>query len=104
MALKKDLHAKEIPELDQTEPYILVRFVSYHATHELGKQGLSPKDKEEIVNRLKKYHRVYISSEGPLPEKLKVFELKMPPERINIKHLKHNPNKMNDFKSDAALL
>ena len=104
--LEKNLYANEIPEPDQKEPFILVRFVSYHATHELGKKGLSPEEKEEIVHRLKQYHRVYISSEGPLPEKLKIFELKAPPAHIH--HLLKNAvlyfGESTTMAAEAALL
>ncbi len=83
LAEEKVTHIKKIPGLDQTEPFIMLRFVSPHSTHELGKKGLKGEEKVKIVNRLKPYGRVYISSEGNLPEALKPFELKSPIDQIH---------------------
>ena len=78
VAEEKETDISEIPGLDQTKPFILVRFVARHSTHELGKKGLRPEIKEQMINCLKQYGRVYISSEGELPENLKPYELKAP--------------------------
>jgi predicted glycosyltransferase len=57
------------------EKYILVRFVSFQASHDVGERGLS--DKKEVVETLKEYGEVYITSESGLPEDLKKYVLKI---------------------------
>jgi predicted glycosyltransferase len=83
LAEEKKVQKEEITGLDQSVSFILVRFVSHHSTHELGSKGLKPKEKEEVVNRLRNYARVYISSEGPLPHNLKKYELNIPYNKIH---------------------
>ncbi|MEG2702329.1 MAG: hypothetical protein RSA65_06905, partial [Clostridia bacterium] len=53
------------------EPYILVRFVAWNASHDIGKKGLDDAGKLALVRRLEKYARVYVSAEGKLPDALK---------------------------------
>ena len=83
LAQGKEVSKEEITGWIQTEPFVLVRFVSHHSTHELGSKGLNQKEKEEVINRLRKYARVFISSEGPLPLSLKEYELSIPFEHIH---------------------
>ena len=63
---------------DPDEPYILVRFVAFNASHDIGIKVMSDEDKIALVDRLSKYGRVYISSEGPVPDELKDKLLKTP--------------------------
>ena len=65
------------------EKYALLRFVEWNATHDLNEKGFSLKLKEKIVNKLSKYMKVYISSEGLLPKKLEMFRVKNSPEQIH---------------------
>ncbi|MBE5795361.1 MAG: hypothetical protein E7323_11850, partial [Clostridiales bacterium] len=50
------------------EPYILVRFVAWNASHDIGKKGLDDQGKIELVKKLSRYGRVYVSSEGEVPD------------------------------------
>jgi len=63
--------------------YALLRFVEWNATHDLNEKGFSVELKEQIVNELSKYLKVYISSEGVLPKNLEKYRLKISPERIH---------------------
>jgi len=65
------------------EPYILVRFVAWNASHDIGRRGLDDAGKVELVEKLSKYGRVYVSSEGHVPEALKPLLLKTPYELIH---------------------
>ena len=60
------------------EPYLLVRFVAFNASHDIGIKVMSDEEKIALVNRLSKYGRVYVSSEGPVPDELKDKLLKTP--------------------------
>lgn len=68
---------------DSYEPYILIRFVSWNANHDVGQNGLSYDDKKELINTLSKKSRVIISSEGDLPEEFKKYTVKIPPDKIH---------------------
>jgi len=61
------------------EKYILVRFVSWQASHDVGEKGLS--DKRNVIDALSKYGRVYITSESGLPNDLKRYLLKIKDKR-----------------------
>lgn len=65
------------------EPYILVRFVAWNASHDIGKKGLDDTGKIALVKKLSQYGRVYVSSEGPVPEELKPNLLKTPYELVH---------------------
>lgn len=65
-----------------SERYVLMRFVSWHATHDKGHKGVSPENKLEAVRQMSQYARVFISSESPLPEELAAYKLPTAPELI----------------------
>ncbi len=65
------------------ERYILVRFVAWNASHDIGKHGLDDQGKIELVKRLSKYGRVYVSAEGEVPEALRPNLLTTPYELIH---------------------
>ena len=65
------------------EPYILVRFVAWNASHDIGKKGLDDAGKIALVKQLSKYGRVYVSAEGNVPEELKPHLLTTPYELIH---------------------
>ena len=56
--------------LAENEPYFVVRFVSWEASHDVGEQGFSLAGKRKLVDELEKHGRVFISSELDLPEDL----------------------------------
>ncbi len=65
------------------EPYILVRFVAWNASHDIGKHGLDDEGKIALVKRLSKYGRVYVSAEGGVPVALRPNLLTTPYELIH---------------------
>ncbi len=65
------------------EKYVLLRFVSWNAFHDVGHHGLSFQAKKQLVNEVLKYAKVYIASENDLPDEFKKYQLKIPPEKIH---------------------
>jgi uncharacterized protein len=63
------------------EPYCILRFISWNASHDIGHTGIE--NKLDFIRIIEKYARVFISSEGPLPEPLKKYELKTAPEKMH---------------------
>jgi predicted glycosyltransferase len=72
-----------ILNLDKNEPYIIIRFVSWDASHDIGQKGFSLAQKEKIIKTLSKKIKLFVSSENELPENLKSYKIKIPPERMH---------------------
>jgi len=80
---KPDPSVLELLVVKKDEKYIIMRFVSWNASHDVGHSGLSLEIKRKAVKELSKYAKVFISSEGKLPEDLKKYQIKIPPERMH---------------------
>lgn len=65
------------------EKYVLLRFVSWNATHDAGHKGMSLENKKKAVEEFSKYAKVFISSEKELPEELKQYKLPTAPEKVH---------------------
>ena len=62
------------------EKYIIMRFVSWGASHDTRHTGLSLEMKRKAVKILSNYAKVFISAEGQLPEDLKQYQIRISPE------------------------
>jgi predicted glycosyltransferase len=80
---KPDVKVLDELGINETEPFILLRFVSWGANHDFGQKGLSSEDKEVLINNLKKRFRILISSEKELPEDFKKYKIRIAPEKIH---------------------
>jgi predicted glycosyltransferase len=65
------------------EKFVLLRFVSWQAVHDIYHRGLSVEEKQELVATFSGLARVFISAEGALPDGLEALGLKTPPELIH---------------------
>ena len=65
------------------DKYILLRFVSWDATHDKGQSGLTLEYKEKLIEKLSHYGKILISSEGELPSNLQKYQIKIAPEKIH---------------------
>ena len=64
---------------DPDVPYVLMRFVAWNASHDVGKRGLSDAEKLKLIRQMEAAGvRVWVSSEKPLPEALEPYRLKTP--------------------------
>lgn len=70
-------------EVKEGEKFVILRFVSWMATHDVGHKGISFERKIEAIEKFSKYARVFISSEGELPEELKKYQLKIEPQNMH---------------------
>lgn len=62
-------------------PFIIVRFVSWDASHDVGQHGIH--DKIGLVTALEKFGRVLITSEGVLPHELQSYQIRVSPEKLH---------------------
>lgn len=67
--------------LSKNDKYIIIRFVAWGATHDIGQHGFT--DKEKFVKSLEKYGRVFITSENKLNDNLEKYRLSVRPEKIH---------------------
>lgn len=69
--------------VNENEPYAIIRFISWEATHDVGLRGLSAEDKIELVRRLSARMKVFITSERGVAEELRPYCLRIPPDRFH---------------------
>lgn len=67
--------------LTEVDPYIIVRFVSWDASHDINQHGI--RDKVGMVKALEKYGRVLITSEGLLPTEILPNQIRVSPEKLH---------------------
>ncbi len=65
------------------KPYAIIRFVGWNANHDINNSGFSLSQKLSIVNVLKPYMNVYVSSETTLPDPLSEYNLTVPTSLIH---------------------
>ncbi|MBO4263512.1 MAG: DUF354 domain-containing protein [Bacteroidales bacterium] len=65
------------------EKYVVVRFIAWQGTHDIGYSGMSRENMFRAVDVFSKWARVFISSETALPEALQPYALPTRPERIH---------------------
>ncbi len=69
--------------IGHNDKYVVMRFVSWKASHDAGHSGISLQNKIAAVKRFSALAKVFISSEGELPPELEKFRLKTAPSRIH---------------------
>ena len=69
--------------LTEDDPFIIVRFVSWQASHDVGYNGLTLDTKRKAVHEFEKYGRVFITSEKPLPEEFEKYRISVSPEKMH---------------------
>jgi uncharacterized protein len=65
------------------ERFVVVRFVSFEASHDTGQSGLNHQQKIDLVKGLSQHVKVIISSEGKLPKELVPYQLKLAPYKLH---------------------
>lgn len=67
----------------EKELYVLVRFVAWSASHDIGHNGMVYDDKVKLIKSISKYAKVYISSESQLPPEFEQYRLRIAPDKIH---------------------
>jgi hypothetical protein len=73
----------KILDVSKNEPYVILRFSAFDASHDIGIKGFSLEDKRRLVKDLCKYANVFISSEVMLPKDLEKFRIDIPQDRMH---------------------
>jgi len=69
--------------LSANEPFFILRFVSWQASHDIGQKGFSAEGKRELVRILERHGRVLISTESELPDEFSQYLIRIPPDRMH---------------------
>lgn len=69
--------------LQKDEKFFVVRFVSWGASHDVGKVGLTNEEKIRLVEGLTRQGKVLIASEGELPSELEPYKVRISPTKIH---------------------
>ena len=80
---KADISVLENLGLSIGDKFVLLRFVSWNASHDFQIKGIDNSTKIKLVDEFSKYMKVFISSEGDLPAKLEKYRLPISPEKIH---------------------
>jgi len=63
--------------------FIIIRFVSWDASHDIGQIGFDRETKRKLVTEIGKYGRILITSESPLSEEFEQYRISLGPEKIH---------------------
>jgi uncharacterized protein len=80
---KKSPDVLKLLNIKEGENYCIIRLVSWNATHDAGKAGLSEIELMEIVNFLSSKMKVFISSEQKLSPDMLKYKLTLSPDIIH---------------------
>jgi hypothetical protein len=67
----------------EAEPYSIVRFVAFGASHDVKQRGLPTDAKRAVVARLRAHGAVFVTSEAQLPADLQQYALPVAPHRLH---------------------
>lgn len=65
------------------EKFVIVRFVSWNASHDIGHKGINYEKKVKAIEEFGKCAKVVISSESELPDKLENYRVRIEPHRMH---------------------
>lgn len=69
--------------IEEGERFFIIRFVALKGHHDVGQAGLSLNQKTALVDLMKPYGRVIITSERPVEKEFEPYRLPVPPEEIH---------------------
>ena len=69
--------------VDRAEPFFVVRFVAMAASHDGGEAGMPAAAKREVIERLQKRGRVFLSCEGKVPAAWQHLAFQLAPHRLH---------------------
>ena len=73
-----DAYVLNLLNVSESEKFVIVRFVSWAATHDFGHTGISLENKIKAIQLLSQHAKVFITAEGLLPADLEKYRVKIP--------------------------
>jgi uncharacterized protein len=65
------------------EKFIVMRFISWGASHDTDLHGIGKGSEKDLIRQLSPYGKIFITSEKPLDGDLEQYRLQVPPEKIH---------------------
>lgn len=65
------------------EKFIIMRFISWEASHDVGLRGIQEGAERNLIKTLSQYGKIFITSEKPLDSELEPYRLHISPEKIH---------------------
>jgi uncharacterized protein len=65
------------------DKFIILRFISWGASHDIGLKGIQAGAEKDLIDTLSKLGKIFITSEKPLAGDLEQYRLNLPPEKIH---------------------
>jgi uncharacterized protein len=78
-----DVRVLEELSLNENEPFFILRFNVFKAHHDVGIKGLSLEQRLFLINLLKEYGKVFITTEREIEAELIQYKLKVSPDKIH---------------------
>jgi len=78
-----DPHVLDEVGLFPGEKFIIMRFISWGASHDTDLHGIGKGAEKELIRKLSQYGKIFITSEKPLDGDLEQYRLQVPPEKIH---------------------
>lgn len=69
--------------LVKNDKFIILRFISWGASHDIKLKGIDRQVELEFIKSLERYGRVFITSERKLDAKLEKYRITIPPEKMH---------------------
>lgn len=80
---KPDPSVLSLLNLAEGEKLVVMRFTAFQASHDAGVFGFSIAGKRRMIQDFRECARVVVTSESPLPEDLRQYQLKVSPEQLH---------------------
>ena len=78
-----EINIKSKMGLELSDNYVIIRFVSWNASHDAGHIGISKNNKLKVVEEFSKYAKVFISSEQRLDGELEKYKFSLPSHEMH---------------------
>lgn len=69
--------------LDKSDQFIILRFVAWDASHDVGHHGFNALEREKMVKSLEKHSKVFITSESKIEKNLEKYMINISPEKMH---------------------
>ena len=80
---KPDPSILDLLEVEKGEKYVIMRFVSWAASHDFKSKGFSKKSIVKMLKFFSKEAKIFITSETPLPKAYDQYKFNIPPEKLH---------------------
>ena len=80
---KPDKNILKKLNLSDQERYVVLRLVSWDASHDIGQKGFRIDTLDKLINEVKKHARVFISAENKVPKIFKKYQISINPTEIH---------------------